>query len=559
MKSIRLLFFLGIAATLAVFLSFKEDLFLISKNLDIFASLYKEVSINYVEETDPSTFMRGGIDAMLAGLDPYTEYIPESEIEAYKLKYVSTQYGGIGASTFMRDQYLILNELMEDGPAQKQGLLPGDGILKINDVVVAGKTPEEISHLLRGPKGAAVRLVFVRDGQTLEKAIIREEITQPNVRYSGMLAHQIGYIRLDKFLENSAQEVKEALLTLKRQSAKGLVLDLRNNGGGILQEAVRIVNLFIAGNQLVVLQKGRNPAKTIRYLSTEKAIAPDMPLVVLVNGASASASEIVAGALQDLDRAVIVGERSYGKGLVQQTFNLPYNSLVKVTVAKYFTPSGRCIQALDYAHKDARGMAAKFSDSTLMAFKTPKGRSVYSGDGIWPDVAAADDRPGEITQALLSKHLFFDFVNDYQRTHPHVAGPGVFALSEADYASFLKSLAGKDYSYAKDTERLLDGLEATAEREKRLPALKTKIEALRSQLALAKQDDLNQYKEEIRHALELQLMGRYYFEKGEIIHSFLYDASLKQAQALLATPQEMQRILNGEGNYKMIGSPKMKP
>ena len=345
MKKVKIAISATVLAVASLTLAFKEDLFQVSKNLDVFTSLYKEININYVEETNPSELMKHGIDAMLGSLDPYTEYVPESEIEDYKLKYVSTQYGGIGAGTLTIGGKLYVNEVSEGHPSHKADIRPGDQIVKINGVETSGKERPQISQLLRGPKGTSVNLMLLRDGTVINKTIVREEIKQPNVSYSGMLDEQIGYIRLDKFLENSAQEVKETLEQINKQKPKGLILDLRNNGGGILQEAVKIINLFVDKNVLVVTQKGRNPEKSIAYKTTTNAIAPTIPVVVLINGASASASEIVAGALQDLDRGIVVGQRSYGKGLVQQTFNLPYNSLVKVTVAKYYTPSGRCIQA----------------------------------------------------------------------------------------------------------------------------------------------------------------------------------------------------------------------
>jgi len=554
MRSLRIIFWAGVAGLTVILFSFKEDLFLISKNLDIFTSLYKEVSINYVDETDASALMRAGIDSMLDGLDPYTEYIPESEIEAYKLKYVSTQYGGIGASTLVLDKKLYVNELLENGPAHKQDLLPGDQILKINDIEVYGKGKEQISQLMRGPKGSSVKLQIARDGKVIDKVILRDEIKQHNVSYSGMLANQIGYIRLDKFLENAGQEVKDALLQLNRQPLRGLVLDLRNNGGGILQEAVKIVNLFVDENMLIVVQKGRNPSKTVSYKSTVKPVSSSLPLIVLINGSSASASEIVAGALQDLDRAVIVGEQSYGKGLVQQTFNLPYNSLVKITVAKYFTPSGRCIQALDYAHKDERGAATKFSDSTLTAFTTKGGRTVFSGNGISPDVAVPATVVSLLTQTLASNHLFFDFVNTYKRNHKQIEDAGKFSIHNADYELFLKSLKGKDYSYTSDSEQMLDRFEAKADAEKRLIPVKAELDQLRAKVLNAKENELNTHKDEIKQVLESQVVARYYFEKGKIEHAFQYDQGLKQALALLAAPQQMKAVLSGDGVYKTISA-----
>lgn len=535
--------------------SFREDLFLVSKNLDIFASLYKEININYVEETNPSELMRNGIDAMLDGLDPYTEYVPESEIEDYKLKYVSTQYGGIGASTLFIEGKLFVNEVTEGYPADKDGVKPGDQVLKINNTDVKGKERAQISQLLRGPKGSAVDLLIVREGALITKKLVRDEIKQPNVPYSGMTDDHIAYIRLDKFLENSAQEVKDAAISLNKQNPKGMVLDLRYNGGGILQEAVKIVNLFVDQDVLVVTQKGRNPQKTVSYKTLAQPILPNIPLVVLIGGSSASASEIVAGSLQDLDRAIIVGQRSYGKGLVQQTFNLPYNSLVKVTVAKYFTPSGRCIQALDYAHKDADGKTHKIADSLMTKFSTKKGRNVYDGNGVYPDVFVAANKLNPVTITLMNKSLFFDYANAYKKNNKTIAPAAGFQLSDADYTQYVNSMAGKDYSYVSKTERLLSDLRAEAEKENKLAIVKTDLDDLKLKMLGAKKADLMVNKAEIKRLLEMQIVSRYYYDKGKVVQAFQYDQELNAAKAILNNNNKMLAILKGEGEYKTIGSP----
>ncbi|SMC68058.1 S41 family peptidase [Pedobacter africanus] len=535
--------------------SFREDLFQVSKNLDIFASLYKEVNINYVEETNASSLMRSSIDAMLEKLDPYTEYVPESEVEDYKLKYVSTQYGGIGASTIFIEGKLFVNEVSEGYPADKQGLKPGDQLVKINGNEVKGKERAQVSQLLRGPRGSAVELLIIRDGSVMTKNLIRDEIKQPNVSYSGMTADNIAYIRLDKFLENSAQEVKDAAVTLGKLQPKGMVLDLRYNGGGILQEAVKIVNIFVNKDVLIVTQKGRNPQKTISYKTQNQPLFPDIPLVVLISGSSASASEIVAGALQDLDRAIIVGQRSFGKGLVQQTFNLPYNSLVKVTVAKYFTPSGRCIQAMDYAHKDANGKTLKIADSLMTKFNTKTGRSVYDGNGVYPDVVVNTPKYSPITISLLNKNLFFDYANSYKKNNKAIAPAGSFQLTDADYAAFVSSLAGKDYSYTSRTERLLSDLRTEAEKENKLPAVKADLDDLKEKMLGAKKTDLTTFKPEIKRALETQIVSRYYYERGKVEQAFQYDKELNAARGLLNNNTKMLAILKGEGEYKTIGSP----
>ncbi len=546
----------GLLSLAGISFSFKDDLFLVSKNLDIFASLYKEINLNYVEETNASELMRNGIDAMLQGLDPYTEYIPESEIEDYKLKYVSTQYGGIGAGTLFIDNKLFVNEVSEGNPANKQDVRPGDQILKINGIETTGKDRNQISQLLRGPKKSVAELVLIRDGVTMTKTLVREEIKQPNVSYYAMVGDQVGYIRLDKFLENSGQEVKDALVSLNKEQPKGIILDLRNNGGGILQEAVKIVNLFVQKDVLIVVQKGRNPEKTVSYKTLNEPISPQIPLVVLVNGSSASASEIVAGALQDLDRAVIIGQRSYGKGLVQQTFNLPYNSLVKVTVAKYFTPSGRCIQALDYAHKDQNGSAEKFADSLMKAFSTKAGRTVYNGNGVYPDLFVEPSTLSPITISLLTKNLFFDYANLYRKGHKEIANAKTFQLSDADYTSFLATLTGKDYSYNSTTEKLINDLTAEAQKENKLATVKTDIDALKDKMLSAKKTDLITHKAEIKKILETQIISRYYFEKGKIEQAFQYDKEVIKAKSLFVNQPTMLTILKGDGSYKIIGSPK---
>ncbi|WP_316790604.1 S41 family peptidase [Pedobacter frigoris] len=555
MKKYKLAAAFALIAFASLTWSFKEDLFLVSKNLDIFASLYKEINVNYVDETNPSDLMRTGIDAMLDGLDPYTEYVPESEIEDYKLKYVSTQYGGIGASTLFIEGKLFVNEVSQGYPADKEGVKPGDQIVKINTNEVKGKDRNQISQLLRGPKGSSVDLLVIRDGAVISKKLTREEIKQPNVSYSGMTDNNIGYIRLDKFLENSAQEVRDAAIALNKQQPKGMILDLRYNGGGILQEAVKIVNLFINKDITVVTQKGRNPQKTVTYKTYSEPLLAQMPLVVLVGGSSASASEIVAGALQDLDRAIIVGQRSYGKGLVQQTFNLPYNSLVKVTVAKYFTPSGRCIQALDYAHKDANGQTLKFADSVATKFNTKAGRSVYDGNGVYPDVVVANSKPSPVTISIVSKNLFFDYANDFKKKNKAIAPAESFQLSDADYNQFVSSLAGKDYSYTSRTERLLSDLRTEAEKENKLAAVKADLDDLKGKMLGAKKTDLITYKPEIKKVLETQIVSRYYYDKGRVIQAFQYDKELAAAKSLLGNSTKMLAILKGEGEYKIIGNP----
>jgi len=537
--------------------SFVEDLFQVSKNLDIFAAVYKQLSINYVDDVNSSEMMKNGIDAMLEELDPYTEYIPESDIEDYKLKYVSTQYGGIGATISNRAGKVIVAEPYLGFPAQKADIRAGDEFLEINGVALKGKTNEQVSSLLKGSKGTAVKLLVQRPGtpKTMELNLTREEIRQNNVPYYGMLENNVGYIKLDKFLENSAQEVKDALAELRKNNINGLVLDLRFNGGGILQEAVKIVNLFVDKGVTVVIQKGRNREKSITYNTFSTPIEPNLPLVVLVNNRSASASEIVAGSLQDLDRAVVIGQRSFGKGLVQQTFNLPYNSLVKVTVAKYYTPSGRCIQALDYTHRDTDGMVVKVADSLITEYKTKSGRSVYDGSGIFPDVFLKPLKYSLITQTLASRYHVFDYATQYRNQKASITDARNFRLTDAEYNDFIAFISKKDYNYDTRVEKLLNELRDEAEKENKIGDLKPEFDALKAKVSHSKKNDLVMFKDEIRKVLEGEIVSRYYFEKGRLEQNFKYDNELNGAQKVIADKSVLASILNGEGTYKSIGKP----
>jgi carboxyl-terminal processing protease len=535
--------------------SFREDLFQASKNLDIFAALYKELNISYVDDVNSSQLMETGIDAMLNSLDPYTEFVPESEIEDYKMKYVSTQYGGIGTITFSREGKIIISETLEGFPAQKADIRAGDELVEINGIVIKGKNYEQVSQLLKGPKNTGLKLLIKRYGATIEKNINREEITQPNVSYSAMMNNNIGYIKLDKFLANSAKEVQDALVGLQKNNPSGIILDLRSNGGGILQEAVKIVNLFVMPNVVVVTQKGKNRDKSIPYKTYNQPLAPDIPLVVLINNRAASASEIVAGSLQDLDRAVIIGQRSYGKGLVQQTFDLPYNSLVKVTVAKYYTPSGRCIQALDYTHRATDGTVEKVADSLITEYKTKGNRSVYDGSGVFPDIAVAAFKPSPISQTLLSRYYIFDYATLYRKQKPTIPDPKNFKLTDAEYNEFVSYLSDKDYNYSTRTERILNDLKAEAEKEQKLTEIKPEFEALKAKVFFSKKNDLTQFKNEISRLLENEIVTRYYFHKGRLESGFKYDEDLKSAFKVLGDKSSLVAILQGDGIYKSIGKP----
>ncbi|MFD0766323.1 S41 family peptidase [Mucilaginibacter lutimaris] len=545
----------GLAVAIGLW-SFQDDLFQISKNLDVFASVYKEVNINYVDDINSAKLVKTGVDAMLEGLDPYTEFVPESEIEDYKLHYVSTQYGGIGASIFLRDNKIYVSDVFAGFPAQKADIRQGDQMLKINDVELAGKTNDQVSQLLKGSKGAVIKLLMKRDADApVVKTLTRDEIKQPNVVYSGMVANNMGYIKLNKFLENSAQEVTDALIGLKKNNPNGIILDLRSNGGGILQEAVKIVNLFVQKDVMVVSQRGKIKEKNFTYNTVSTPLEQNLPLVVLVNSRSASASEIVAGALQDLDRAIIIGQRSYGKGLVQQTFNLPYNSLVKVTVAKYYVPSGRCVQELDYAHRKTDGSVIKVADSSIHEFKTRNGRSVYDGSGIYPDVFIKQERFANITQTLVSKLFVFDYATKYRNAHPQPIDPRSFTLTDEDYADFTKYLEGKNYTYNTISEKMLAGLKTEATKEKQFAEIQAEYDALKAKMAASKRNDLQLHKAEIKQVLENEIASRYGYEKGRYEANFKYDKELAEAVKIMQDKTQLASILKGVGDYKTIGKP----
>lgn len=536
---------------------FKDDLFQLSKNLDVFASVYKEVNINYVDDINSAKMIKTGVDAMLDGLDPYTEFVPESEIEDYKLHYVSTQYGGIGAGIFARNGKVYVSEVFAGFPAQKADIRPGDQLVKINDIKLEGKNNDQVGLLLKGSKGAAIKLLLKRENesQSVEKNLVRDEIKQPNVSYYGMVDGNMGYIKLDKFLENSAEEVTNALISIKKNNPNGVIIDLRSNGGGILQEAVKIVNLFVKKDVEIVSQKGKIKEKNFTYSTVSIPLAPNLPLVILVNSHSASASEIVAGSLQDLDRAIIIGQRSYGKGLVQQTFNLPYNSLVKITIAKYYVPSGRCIQELDYTHRKDDGSVVKVADSLIHEFKTKDGRSVYDGSGIYPDILIKQERFANITQALVAKLHIFDYATHYRETHHSLDDVKTFSLTDAEYTDFVKYLSDKKYAYNTASEKLLVTLKTEAIKEKQFDGIQTAFDALKAKMMSDKKNDLQLHKDEIKQVLENEIASRYYFEKGRYEANFKYDKELAQAIKVMQDKEQIASILKGEGLYKVIGKP----
>jgi carboxyl-terminal processing protease len=514
------------------FYSFKEDYFEISKNLEIFTSLYRELNMFYVDETNPGDLMKTGIDAMLESLDPYTNYIPETDIEDYRFM-TTGQYGGIGSLIRAIDGDVYIAEPYENSPSQKAGMKAGDKILKIDGLSIKGKEQDEISKILKGQAGTTVTIVLERDGNTLEKAIKREEIKIPDVAFSGMLDESTGYIRLGSFTRTAGKEVKDAFLKLKNeQGMKNLVFDLRGNGGGLLNEAVDIVNYFIPKGQEVVNTKGKIAEWDKSYKALNEPLDTEIPIVVLVDGNSASASEIVSGSLQDLDRAVVLGENTYGKGLVQNTRPLFYNAQLKLTVAKYYIPSGRCIQRLDYSHRDKEGSVKAVPDSLIKAFKTKNGRPVFDGRGIEPDVKLDQQEFAPILASLVNNNLFFKFASKYEKEHTTIATAKEFRLTDQEYNDFVTFLNGKDYSYTTKTEKDLEKLKETAVTEKYYNDVKDKFDALKNELVAEKENDLTKFKPEIKEILENEIVSRYYYQKGRVETSLANDPGIEKAKTI---------------------------
>ncbi len=549
----------SIVVTSLVSFSFVDDYYFeVSKNLDIFTTLFRDVNMYYVDSIQPGSLMKSGIDGMLKNLDPYTIYIPESDIEDYKMTHISAEYGGIGALVHQRDGNIQISELYEGFPAQKADVRVGDIILSVNGVSTKSKRVDDVTEFMKGQKGSTVKIVFQREGEAkpVEKTIVRDEIKFKNVPFYGMVSENTGYIKLNQFLEDAADQVKEGLVSLKQNpKMKYVVLDLRGNGGGLLREAVEIVNLFVDKGQKIVNQKAKIKEMNMEYLATKPAIDAQIPVVVLVDRGSASASEIVTGAMQELDRGVIVGQRTFGKGLVQQTYNLSYNTLLKVTIAKYYTPSGRCIQALDYTHRNADGSVDHVPDSLMHEYKTKGGRSVYDGSGIFPDVYTERKMFSNISQALASNYMFFDYAGKYVREHPSIPSAKDFSLTEAEYNDFVSFLDGKKYDYKNLSERRLEQLKTSAEKEKYFSMLEPEYNVLKKKMEDTKKQDLVHHHDEIKEILETEIASRYYFQKGRLESDFKYDIDLKKAIETLNNSTLFSSILAGQGQYKVIGKP----
>jgi carboxyl-terminal processing protease len=506
----------------------------IIKNLDIFITAFKEVNAHYVDEINPTKLMRTGLDAMLTSLDPYTDYIPEDDIEDYRTM-TTGEYGGIGALVDKKDGISTVVMPYKDYPAHKAGLLAGDQILKISGISLDKKTSDEISQLLKGQSKSEITLTIKRFGrdETFDVAIQRERITVYNVPYSGMVSDEIGYLKLTDFTMSAGQEVSNAVNKLKASGAKKIILDVRGNPGGLLNEAVNVSNVFIDKSKEVVTTKGKLQKDYHTFNTLNDPNDTQIPLVVLINGHSASAAEIVAGVIQDYDRGVLVGRRTYGKGLVQQTIPLAYNSQIKVTTSKYYIPSGRCIQAIDYSHRNPDGSVGTIPDSLKVAFKTKQGRLVYDGGGVTPDIEAEQVQYAPISYQLMGKDLIFNYATEYFHTHKEIAPAKSFRLTDEEYVQFTKWLEGKDYDYTTKVEKNIETLIASAKSEKYYQDISGQIEALKKATLHNKEHDLMSFKSEIKALLEQEICGRYYLQEGIVESTFYYDTDIMAAIKIL--------------------------
>jgi len=516
-----------------------------SKNLEIYHSLVRELELYYVDETDPGKLIRTSIDQMLRTLDPYTVYIPESQTEDLQLM-TTGEYGGVGATIAQDSSRIFISDPYEGSPAVRAGLRAGDVILKIDDRSVEGKTTAEISPLMKGPVGSSVKLTVERP-YTKEKLtvnLIREIIRFPNVPYFKLMEGGTGYIRLSGFTEGAGREVREALLKLKDQGAVRVILDLRSNPGGLLIEAVEVMNLFVPKGQEIVSTRGKSKQWEVTYSCRYEPVDTLIPVAVLVNSGSASAAEIVAGAMQDLDRGVIIGQRTFGKGLVQTTRNLSYNANLKLTTAKYYIPSGRCIQALDYGNRRADGSVGHVPDSLISAYRTKRGRIVRDGGGIVPDIITNPLQLSSVTANLLYSNLIFDYATRYRNFHQQAAKPSEFVLTDEVYSDFRDFLAGQNFSYETGSEAALQTLVRMAKAEKYYESSAHLFEELKTNLSHNLGKDLANLKPEISVMLADEIVGRYYYQKGRIEFMIRDDEVIVRAHEILENAQEYRQMLN---------------
>ncbi|WP_395049503.1 S41 family peptidase [Flavobacterium sp.] len=527
-------------AFLFVGVSFKDDFFEIAKQVEIFTTLFKELNKNYVDETNPGDLMDKAIKGMLASLDPYTVYFNEQDVVKFKINNTG-EYTGIGALITRKENKLIIREPYKNFPADKAGLKAGDEIIQIGDILLSD-FKDDASQLFRGAKNTKVEVKYIRQGKTNTTQIVLDEVAIKSVPFFGKIDEKTGYIVLSHFNQKASLETKDALEKLKRDGAERIILDLRGNPGGLLNEAVNICNLFVPKNEIIVTTKSKIEKHNNTYKTSKEPLDTEIPLVILVNGKSASASEIVSGALQDLDRAVIIGSRSFGKGLVQRPVDLTYGTQLKVTISRYYTPSGRCIQALDYAHKDKNGVAIKTEAKNYNAFKTRKGRTVYDGGGIQPDIELEETKTSPITEALQKNDGIFNYVTNYYYKNPNL-GNQIPTFSDADFQDFKQFLKAEKYTFDTETELALKNTLAVAKKEKVDESISSEYQQLLSKLQKSEDNSLDKNQKEIKNLIVDEIIKRYQYQEGLYQYYLKNNSEIKKAVSLLNNSSEYKTIL----------------
>ncbi len=526
-----------------------DSYFEISKNLEVFASLFKELNESYVDPIEPGKVMKIGIDAMLFELDPYTNFISEDDIQDFRIRSTG-EYSGIGSTVIEKDDFIVIDQPYENSPTIKAGLKAGDIILEIDGNSVKGKSVSDVSDFLKGAAGTKVTLK-IRDGFTKEetiKTLTRDKIKVTSVPFSGLLGPKkdIAYVRLSQFTHRCSNEVQQELDSLKKvnPNMKAVLLDVRGNPGGLLDEAIKVCNLFLPSSQLVVSTKGKIDEWDKKdFKTTGTAWDEKIPVAILINNQSASASEIVAGTIQDLDRGIIVGQKSFGKGLVQTTKSLSFKSKLKVTTAKYYTPSGRCIQAIDYSHRNEDGSVGEIPDSLKTQFKTKAGRIVWDGGGIEPDVRIKKEAPSPIIPVLLEKFYIFDYATYYAKHHTSIPPAKEFRLTDNDFNDFVTWLGDKDFGYQTKTEKALENLKATAENEEYFTAIKPEYDKLLSSLSHDKKHDLVKNKKQVMRVLQSEIVSRYYYIKGQLENNLGEDEAVSKTIETITSTEVYNNLL----------------
>ena len=520
--------------------SFKDDFFEIAKQIEIFTTLFKELNKNYVDETNPGDLMDKAIKGMLASLDPYTVYFNEQDVMRFKINNTG-EYTGIGAVLSRKKEQLIIKEVYKNFPADKASLKAGDEIIQVGDILLS-EYKDEASNLFKGTKNTKIDIKYIRQGKVNTTQIILDEVEIKSVPFFAKIDDKTGYIVLARFNKKASQETKDALEQLKKEGAERIILDVRDNPGGLLNEAVNICNLFVAKNETIVTTKSKIEKHTSTYKTTKDPVDTQIPLIILVNDRSASASEIVAGALQDLDRAVVLGSRSFGKGLVQRPVDLTFGTQLKVTISRYYTPSGRCIQALDYSKKDKNGMAIKTDEKNFNAFKTRKGRTVYDGGGIQPDVELEESKSSPITNALLRNDGIFNYVTSYYYKNPNL-GTKIPVITDADYSDFKQFLKAQKFSFDTETEIALKNTLAVAKKEKLDESIQAEYQQLLSALQKTENSLLDKNQKEIKNLMVDEIIKRYQYQEGLYQYYIQNNAEIKRATALLGNTNAYNTIL----------------